>query len=255
MKPTSTRSVGRRLKTLRSPILVLAICAWTAPLLAQEMPTRTVEHSYQFDERGDAKLEISFQYGAAQWMKWKEQYGNHPDLLLRYLRHDLAVSVIDDFALDRDDIHRRAVAKIKARAVARYSSGGQFSVEMPKTMKLVTGSGTDWVFTGSALGNGEIVNQTTRFKLPAKAQNAHLTQGADSDRLVYTLQVTPARPKGWLELGIVLIIGAAGLGVWSAREGKPPTTPTSISGSAPPPNLPPTPPALPRPTPPPLPPN
>lgn len=203
-----------------------------------------VEWSYQFDERGDAKLEISFQYGAAQWMKWKEQYGNHPDLLLRNLRYDLATSVIDDFALERDDVRRRAVAKIKGRAVARYTSGGQFSIEVPKTMKLVTGSGTDWVFTGSALGDGEIVNQTTRAKLPAKAQNAHLTQGADSDRLVYTLEVTPSRPKGWLELGIVLIIAAAALAAWAARASKTTTTPPPLSRSFPP-NLPPSPPALP----------
>ena len=203
-----------------------------------------VEHAYQFDERGDAKIDISFEYGAAQWMKWKEQWGNHPDLLLRYLRHDLAASVIDDFALERDDVRRRAVAKIKARAVARYGSDGKFSIDVAKTMKLVTGSGTDWVFTGSAMGNGEIVNQTTRIKLPAKAENAHLSQGADLDRVVYTVEVTPPRPKGWLELGIVLIIAAAALGAWAARADKTTTTLSRIPRSSPPP-LPPTPPALP----------
>ena len=235
------RRIARHALLFASAILITGIAA---PCLGQETPTRTVEHSYVFDERGDAKIEISFQYGAAQWMQWKEQYGNHPDLLLRNMRYDLATAVIDDFALERDDVRRRAVAKIKARAVARYSNAGQFSIEVPKTMKLVAGSGTDWVFTGTAMGNGEIVNTTTRAKLPAKAQNAHLTQGGDSDRLVYSVPLAPSRPKGWLELGIALIIAGAALAALAARAGKTSTTLSRIPRASPP-TQPPTPPALP----------
>jgi len=196
--------------------------------------SRTVDRTYEFDERGDAKIEFSFQLGASQWAQWKDQYGDHPDILLRNLKYQLAAAVIDDFALDKDEVHRRAVSRIKARALARYRSGGQFEVDVPKNMKLVAGSGLDWVFTNSALENGGIVNITDHAKLPAKARNAHLTTGSDFNELVYSLEVTPSRPKAWLELGIVLIIAGAAIGAIASRVGTTTATRPSLPPALPP---------------------
>jgi hypothetical protein len=201
---------------------MIAVGAAASLLQAQE--TRSIV----VDERGDAMIERSFQCSALQWAQWKEQYGNHVDLLGRDLRSDFASAVIDgDPSVVQDDLHRQAVVKLKLRAFARYRGGGQFSIEVPKNMRFVTGSGTDWAFTSSSLANGEILNQTIRFKLPTKAQHPHFSIGGDYDQLSYTLKTVPSRPKAWLEMGIVLLILAAALGAISFRGAAQNATPPS----------------------------
>ena len=177
----------------------------------------SVERTYEIDDRGDATIELSFQLGAAQWAKWKDQYGDHPDLLLRNTKYEMAAAVVDDFSLNKDDVHRHASAKIKARALARYRGDGKFEIQVPKTMKLVAGSGRDWAFTQSQLGEGGIMNITERAKLPANAQNAHLTAGNDYDELVYSLDVSPSKPKTCLYLGVLSLVAAAGVGAIAFR--------------------------------------
>src|ERR1700730_10624633 len=148
------------------------------PVHGQEA-SRTVEQTYQFDDRGDAKIEFNFQLGKAQWDAWKTRFGDHPDEMLRTINHDFAAAVIEDFALEKDDTHRHAIARFKARALAQYHGNDQFEIQVPKNMKLVTGSGLEWVFTNSMpektpQGNTGIVNITYRGKLPAKAHDAHM---------------------------------------------------------------------------------
>jgi len=186
------------------------IAAGAAASLLQAQETRSIV----VDERGDAMIERSFQCSALQWKQWKEQYGNHVDLLGRDLRSDFASAVIDgDPSVVQDDLRRQAVVKLKLRAFADYRSGGQFSIDVPKNMTLVTGSGTDWAFTSS----GEILNQTIRFTLPKKAQHPHFSIGGDYNQLSYTLKTAPSRPKALLELGVVLILVAGVLGAISFR--------------------------------------
>jgi hypothetical protein len=212
-------------------VVVLAI-AGSAGLSAQEA-SRTVERIYQLDNEGDAQIEFRFQLGAQQWAMWKDQFGDHPDMMLRDIKYQLAAAVIDDFSLERDDVHRRATAKIKARSLARYRGDGQFQLQVPKEMKLVAGSGTEWVFTSSTLEGGGIVNLTDRAKLPTGAKNVHLTTGNDYDQLVYTVEVSPPRPKMLLYLGVGLLLVAAGLAGASflrpSRSSMPPTAPASAS--------------------------
>jgi hypothetical protein len=97
-------------------------------------------------------------------------------------------------------------------------------------MKLVTGSGLEWVFmqsgsetipNGILKGENRIVNITYRGKLPTKAHDAHLVNGNDINRLAYTLEVSPAKPKTLLYGSVVLILGAIGLGLISTRTGSP----------------------------------
>jgi hypothetical protein len=215
----------------------------TRLLLAQEA-SRSIEQIYQFDERGDAEVEIHFQLDRGSWDNWKSQYGDHPDMLLRMTRHDMAAAVIEDFGLDRDDVHRSAVSHFKARALAQYRGNGQFEIPIPKNMKLVTGSGTEWAFTNSAAerlpgGGSRIVNMTYRGRLPAKAQNAHMVNGNDFDRLAYTLEVNPSKPKTLLYGGMALVAAAIALGLVSARAGGSRTRVySSLPPSQPPPPLP-----------------
>ncbi len=200
--------------------LVAAALFFSASIVCGQEASRTLERIYKIDERGNAEIEFHFQLNAAQWAEWKDEYGDHPDMMLRNVKYQLAAAVIDDFSLEKDDVHRSAVAKIKARCLAIYHGNGQFTLQVPKNMKLVTGSGTEWVFTSSSLENGGLVNITDRAKLPANAQNVHLTSGNDYDQLAYSLEVTPSRSKALLAIGIMFLVAAAVLGALSfACEG------------------------------------
>lgn len=216
-------------------VATIVIAAGLALVRGQDA-SRTVERTYKLDGRGDAQVEFNFQLDASHWAQWKEQYGDHPDLMLRNLKYQLAAAVIDDFALDKDEVHRRAVAKIKARCIARYRGNGQFELQVPKNMKLVAGSGSEWVFSSSMLEEGGIVNITDRAKLPANAGNVHLVTGNDYDQLAYSLEVSPSKPKYLLYLGLFFLLAAGVLGTLSLRS-----TQTSVTAAPPlPPRSPPT---------------
>ena len=225
----------------RQIALGLLLAGSSMALRAQDIPSRSVEQIYQFDERGDAKIEWHFQLDAAGWARWKANFGDHPDLLLRAVKYQLAAAVIDDYSLDKDDMHRSAVSRFSARAMARYRGNNQFEIPVNKKMKLISGSGAEWVFTSSGVEEGQgIVNVTYRAKLPAKAQNAHLVTGNDFNHLVYNLEVSPSKPKTMLYLGSLCILAAIILAIVASRLGGatrvyapplPPSTPTALPGS------------------------
>ena len=191
-----------------------------APAQQVESVSRTIDQIYQIDERGDADIEVTFQYSASQWAMWKEKYGDRPDIVLRDMRYTMATSVLENFSLTRDDVQRRATGKVKARALARYSNAGQFVIDVPKEMKLVTGENRDWIFSFTNALNGEIVSQTLHAKLPANARNAHFGSGGDFDNLTYTLDLTPAKPKVTLTAGISLMVIGTVLGTLSLFKRK-----------------------------------
>lgn len=235
------KRVTNILSTPHCPLIfALAILAFTPGSGRGQEPSRTVEQIYQFDEHGDATIEFNFQLGKAQWDAWKMRFGDHPDEMLRSVNHDMATAVIDDFGLDKDDTHRSAKAHFKARALAQYRGNGQFEIPVPKTMKLVTGSGTDWAFTNSIsektpMGAG-LVNVTYRAKLPAGAQNAHVVNGNDFNRIAYSLELSSSKPKTLLYAGVGLIVAAIVLLILSARVGAPaPGVTRSLPPAGPPP--------------------
>ncbi len=199
---------------LRLAFLTLATLVILPSSQAQET-SRTLERVYDIDERGDAQIEYHFQLGARQWIMWKDQFGDHPDIMLRDVKHQLAAAVIDDFSLTKDDVHRQGTTKFKARALASYLGNGQFQLQVPKEMKMVANTGTEWVFSSSEFENGGLVNITDRAKLPAEARNAHFVTGNDLNQLVYTLDVSPSKPTAFLYVGLVLLLAAVALGVGS----------------------------------------
>jgi hypothetical protein len=222
----------------RGKLITLALLLWASviPLRGQDVPSRSLEQIYQFDERGDAKIEWRFQLDAASWARWKANYGDHPDLLLRTVKYQLAAAVIDDYSLDKDDMHRSAVSRFSARALAKYRGGGQFEIPVNKGMKLVSGSGLEWAFTRSTIEEGQgILNITYRGKLPAKAQNAHIVNGNDFNRLVYSLEVAPSKPKYLLYFGLLCLIAALVLSALSLRSTQTTVTvPTPLPRQSPP---------------------
>ena len=225
---------------ITSPFLVsclatVVVFAFVAGAQGQQS-TRNVEQVYQFDERGDAQISWTFELDASHWAQWKSVYGDHPDLLLRLVKHQLAAAVIDDYNLEKDDMHRRAVSKFKARSLAHYRSGGRFEIDIPKNLKLVTGSGTEWIFTGSVPETGGgIINLTYRAKLPAKAHDARMTNGNDTNRLQYDVDVSPSRPKTLLWLGILFLLGGLVAGAMSLRTAPGASRPGWPGSTSPPP--------------------
>jgi hypothetical protein len=200
-------------------LFVIALIGLKVDSVSAQEASRTLDNTYQLDERGDAEIAYHFQLSRAHWEQWKAQYGDHPDMLLRIVNHDMAAAVIEDFRLEKDDIHRRAISRFKARALAEYDGNQQFKIQVPKSMKLVTGAGSDWAFSETSTertpdGYG-IVNVTDRMKLPAKARNAHLVTGNDYDQLVYSLKVSRSKPKVLLYVGLLFLVAAAVLGVLS----------------------------------------
>jgi hypothetical protein len=190
---------------LRLPLVAACLLfggGWSAPAQQTDSVSRTINQVYKFDEKGDAEIEVSFQYSASQWANWKEQYGNRPDIVLRDMRYTMATAVLENFSLEKDDVQRSAVGKVKARALARYLNGGEFAIDVPKEMRLVTGADKDWIFTFTNAVNGEIVSQTLHAKLPAQAHNARFTPSGDFNALTYTVDQVAARPKGWLFIGL-----------------------------------------------------
>lgn len=213
-----------------------AVVSGLTNLSAQEPTTLSAERTYYLDDRGDARVEQSFQLGAKDWAKWKQQFGDHPDILLRNLKYQMAAAVVEDYALEKDDMNRRAVVKVKARALARYRGDGQFSVQVPKEMKLITGSGAEWVFTSTGVDSGTIMNLTDRAKLPSNARDARLVNGNDFNQLVYSVPHTPARPKMLLFAAIALLALGAVMGLTSFAIRT--RTSLAVTVSDPPPRLP-----------------
>jgi hypothetical protein len=228
---------------LRLPLLLLAAaCANPAAAQQSDSVSRTINQVYQIDDLGDADIEVTFQYSASQWATWKEQYGNRPDIVLRDMRYTMATSVLENFSLEKDDVQRRATGKVKARALARYRNSGQFIIDVPKEMKLVTGENRDWIFSFTNAVNGEIVSQTLRAKLPANAHDVHFGSGGDFDNLTYTLDLPSSRPTGFLIAGFSLASFGFLLGVASLFSKKKPITillPPELPPAPQPPTLPP----------------
>jgi len=194
--------------------LTLITLALVTHLRAQE--ASTIEWVYLVDKAGNAEIDCKMQFDAKQWAIWKEEFGDHPDLMLRNVKYEMAAAVIDDFSLQKDDMRRTADAKIKGRCFATYRGNGQFQIQAEKDRKMVAGSGTEWVFTSSSLGNsGGIQNSTNRITLPAGAQNAHLVNGNDYNWLTYNLEVSPAKPPALLYGGVAFLVAALVIGALS----------------------------------------
>jgi hypothetical protein len=142
------------------------------------------------DPYGDGTITLTFRLSAAQWKNWREQYGDHPDLLWRDLKQRFAKYALDKFDLKRDDIDRTATANIVARALTTVRADGTRAIEMGKEARFVSNTGSEWIFesVGQASPYSPIDTETTRIILPARALNAHVeTIGSEPQQLVYQL--------------------------------------------------------------------
>lgn len=225
----------QRLVRLKHSLLLAAalVAISSNNLSAEELPTIGVERIYHVDDKGDARVEVSFQLGARHWAGWKTQFGDHPDILLRNLKYQMAAAVLDDYGLEKNDMKRHAVAKVKARAVARYRGDGQFAVEVPKNMRMVSNAGGEWVFTSTEMDSGNIMSLTDRARLPSDARDVRFVNGNDYNHIVYSMPQKPHRSNQMLYLGgglvgVGVLAGIVGL-VLPGRRSYPPGLPPSTS--------------------------
>lgn len=164
------------------------------------------------DPNGDGRMELQTRCSAQTWRIWKANFGDHPDLILRNLKHQYSRYEFMDYALDKDDVKRVATAKMQARSIATLAKDGRYIVEVPQPARLVSNNGNEWIFNQSAEGGPQAptVDQTTRLYLPKGATNATLANpDTDYQQVVYSMPSTDWNRSWVLYLGIAS--GVAGL--------------------------------------------
>ena len=156
------------------------------------------------DPYGDGSMKMTFHLSASQWANWKQQYGDHPDVLWRDLKQKFAKYALVKFDLQKDEVERTATADIEARAFTRVRGDGARGIEIPKEFRLISNSGREWVFdfTSQQSPYAPILAQMSRVILPAEATNAHIEEpGTGFQQLVYQMPDNSA--------GNVLLLGVA----------------------------------------------
>jgi hypothetical protein len=96
------------------------------------------------DPYGDGSMKMTFHLSASQWANWKQEYGDHPDVLWRDLKQKFAKYALVKFDLQKDDIQRTATADIEARAFTHVRGDGTRGIEIPKEFRLISNTGREW---------------------------------------------------------------------------------------------------------------
>ncbi len=192
------------------------------------------------DPYGDGSMKVIFHLSASRWAAWRQEYGDHPDVLWRDLKQRFAKAALDKFDLQRNDVDRTATADIQARALTRMRGDGSRGIEMQKEFRLVSNSPLEWVFeaTSQASPEAPILAQTFRVILPPQAINARIdSPGSADQQLVYQMPEGAASNGlllwgGILAVGVGIALGIFGLvsGFAAPKQRPPPLPPTLARG-------------------------
>jgi hypothetical protein len=188
------------------------------------------------DPNGDGSMKVVFHLSASRWAAWRQEYGDHPDILWRNLKQKFAKAALDKFDLQRNDIDRTATADIEARALTRIRGDGSRGIEMQKEFRLVSNTPLEWVFeaTSQASPESPILAQTIRVILPPQASNARIdSPGTTDQQIVYQMPEGAASNglllwAGILAIGVGIALGIFGLvsGLAASKQRPPPLPPT-----------------------------
>jgi hypothetical protein len=188
------------------------------------------------DPNGDGSMKVIFHLSASRWVAWRQEYGDHPDILWRNLKQKFAKAALDKFDLQRNDIDRTATADIEARALTRIRGDGSRGIEMQKEFRLVSNTPLEWVFeaTSQASPESPILAQTIRVILPPQASNARIdSPGPTDQQIVYQMPEGAASNglllwAGILAIGVGIALGIFGLvsGLAASKQRPPPLPPT-----------------------------
>jgi hypothetical protein len=188
------------------------------------------------DPNGDGSMKVIFHLSASRWAAWRQEYGDHPDILWRNLKQRFAKAALDKFDLQRNDVDRTATADIEARALTRIRGDGSRGIEMQKEFRLVSNTPLEWVFeaTSQASPESPILAQTIRVILPPQAFNARIdSPGTTDQQIVYQMPEGAASNAlllwaGILAIGVGIALGIFGLaaGLAASKQRPPPLPPT-----------------------------
>jgi hypothetical protein len=192
------------------------------------------------DPYGDGSMKVIFHLSASRWAVWRQEYGDHPDVLWRDLKQRFAKAALDKFDLQRNDVDRTATVDIQARALTRIRGDGSRGVEIQKEFRLVSNTPLEWVFeaTSQASPEAPILAQTIRVDLPPQAINARLdSPGSADQQIVYQMPEGAASNglllwAGILATGVGIALGILGLvsGLAASKQRPPPLPPTLVQG-------------------------
>ena len=171
--------------------LTMLFLVWFVPIgIGEATETINTDVVASLDPYGDGSMKMTFHLSASQWAIWKQQYGDHPDVLWRDLKQKFAKYALEKFDIQKNEVERTATADIEARAFTRVRGDGTRGIEIPKEFRLVSNSGREWVFdfTTQESPYSPILAQMSRVILPADATNAHIEQpGTGFQQLVYQM--------------------------------------------------------------------
>jgi len=191
--------------------LTMLFLVWFVPIgIGEATETINTDVVASLDPYGDGSMKMTFHLSASQWAIWKQQYGDHPDVLWRDLKQKFAKYALEKFDIQKNEVERTATADIEARAFTRVRGDGTRGIEIPKEFRLVSNSGREWVFdfTTQESPYSPILAQMSRVILPADATNAHIEQpGTGFQQLVYQMPDNSAGNILFLWTGISAMAG------------------------------------------------
>jgi hypothetical protein len=213
--------------------LLIALVATCSPGLAAD--TINMDVVAHVDQFGDGSMKVTFHLSASQWAIWRQQYGDHPDVLWRDFGGGGAKAALDKFELKRNDVERTATADIEARALTTVRSDGSRSIEILKGFRLISNTNQEWVFESTSQESpySPILTQTSRIILPAQAVNARFeSPGTAFQQIVYQMPETGNNGAlfwaGILAMGIGILLGIAGIAL-SFTKTPPPLPPKLVA--------------------------
>ena len=155
---------------------------------------------------------------ASQWWTWKQQYGDHPDVLYRNMRQTFARYALDRFEVQKDDVQRQSTVTMAFRGATRVRNDGSRAIEIPKDCRLLSHTDREWLFEEVQDSNGSgtyttVLTLTHRIQLPVEARNGRFVQGGTlAAQLVYDMPVPALRNNLFLWAGLALVAVGLALG-------------------------------------------
>src|SRR6202051_112077 len=191
--PSSPAIIGHCAFSMKRPIfalVALSLASVATGYVGFAADTINMDVVARVDPYGDESMKVTFHLSASRWAIWRQQYGDHPDVLWRDMKQKFAKAALDKFDLQRNDVDRTATANVEARALTTVRGDGTRGMEMLKDFRLVSNTPLEWVFESTSQQSSEapILAQTFRIDLPPQATNARVdSPGTASQQLVYQM--------------------------------------------------------------------
>jgi len=166
------------------------------------------------DANGDGTLVVKIRQDAQTYINWKQNIGDHPDLLVRDFKRQFAAQYLSDFSFEKDDLNRTATVKMNGRAFALLTRSGRYSLGEIINARFVSASNNDWIFRNRQEAGPQQNSSESEIHvhLPKEAFNAKvLNPQTDAPELTYEMP----HPSPFLSPFLIsaLILGAIGVSI------------------------------------------